>query len=349
MGTREPGWWYDAGSVMPRLLAPIAAVYGALSARRMGREPRYRASIPVICVGNFTAGGTGKTPCVALIVDLLRSQGHLPVVLTRGYGGSLHGPHWVDAEKDTAAAVGDEPLLLAALAPVMVARDRAAGAKAIESAGGDRPRATVIVMDDGIQNPALAKSLTIAVVDAARGVGNGCCIPAGPLRAPLDGQLRQVDAILLNRGNGDAEIALSAIRLGAEFNGPVLAASVAPAGDLGWLAGAPVVAFAGIGVPERFFATVAAAGGILRQTVAYPDHHMFSADDARHLISVATVETARLVTTEKDRARLAGLAPGGALAELASACRALPIRLVLDAPSAAKLGDLVATRAPIRR
>ncbi len=185
MPLNEPRWWYTAskgGRLAARLLAPVADAYGAVAEARYRRHAPYRASLPTICVGNFTAGGTGKTPLTRCIVEHLLSLGESPVCLTRGYGGRLPGPVWVDPSRHGAADVGDEPLLLARSAPVMVSRDRAEGARAIEAA---EIKATVIVMDDGLQNGTVAKDLTIAVVDATRGMGNGQVIPAGPRRAPL--------------------------------------------------------------------------------------------------------------------------------------------------------------------
>ena len=311
----------------------------------MSRPATYTSTVPVICIGNFTAGGTGKTPFVRVVVAMLRELGHTPVVLSRGYGGSELGPHWVDNAHDTAARAGDEPLLLAATVPVMVARDRVAGARAIEAASAPHPLASVIVMDDGLQNPALAKTLTIAVIDATRGVGNGHCIPAGPLRAPLELQLGHADALLFNRGDRGQEPSPLAAQLAAQFKGPVLSAVIAPAQGLDWLKGQKVIAFAGIGVPERFFATLKAAGATVCNAQAFADHHAYTADDAQRLLSLAKAENATLVTTEKDHVRLNG--SGGALAELAAASRILPIELRLDAPSQATLHELLAQRCPI--
>lgn len=348
MSAREPSWWYSTGQepIVAQALGPLGALYGAISARRMTQPPRYRAKIPVICVGNFTAGGTGKTPFVQMLIRLLRDAGHLPVVLSRGYGGRVTGPHWIDQAHDLASEVGDEPLLLAADAPVMVARDRAAGAAAIESASAARPRATVIVMDDGLQNPALAKDLTIAVVDAARGFGNGRCIPAGPMRAPLAAQLAAVQALVLNHGGGRGALAVSLEAGLRQYGGQTLSAQIAPAGALDWLRAQPVLAFAGIGVPQRFFATLAAAGADIRETALFPDHHAFTAADARRLLAAARAQQLQLVTTEKDTARLIG--GTGVLAELAAASRSLPITLQLDAAGVATLTDLIAHHAPRR-
>ena len=343
----EPNWWYGAASDgwQSRLLSPLGALFGAITSRRMRQAPTYRARVPVVCIGNFTAGGTGKTPVVAAVCELLCAQGHTPVVLSRGYGGSVAGPRWVDPAVDGAARVGDEPLLLAARLSVLVSRNRALGGRAIDAAA--TPRATVIVMDDGIQNPALAKDLTIAVVDAVRGLGNGACIPAGPLRASLKAQLPRVDAVLLNYGGDGANLHASTRAIFAGFQGAILSATIEPAGGAGWLPGARVIAYAGIGVPARFFATVEACGGVIANRVAFADHHAFSDADAVRLMQLAEAKSAILLTTEKDHARLAGLT--GARAELRRASRTLPISLQLDAASVARLTDLLQQHAPLRR
>ena len=347
MAAREPSWWYGrpALSWQALALAPFGWIYGAVSGGRMQSGSRYRSSLPVICIGNFTAGGTGKTPFVGVVCEILRRQGHTPVVLSRGYGGSLAGPHWVDVAVDTAAAVGDEPLLMAGVMPVVVARDRVLGARAIEGCARAGLQPTVIVMDDGIQNPALNKALSIAVVDVSRGVGNGRCIPAGPLRAPLHVQFPRVDAVLLNGGDGSGPRAPSTDALLRQFGGPALSAVIAPAGDLAWLRGTSVIAFAGIGAPERFFSTALACGATLREKIVFGDHHAFSEADARRLLALADATGAELLTTEKDFARLG--ARSGALADLRVRTRTLPITLLLDASSHATLAGLLHRHAPI--
>ena len=203
----EPGWWYGADDRRARWLAPAARLWSRVAIARHARQHPYRSRLPVICIGNFTAGGTGKTPLALHIAALLKNAGENPVLLTRGYGGRLAGPLWVEPGRQDVSDVGDEPLLLARTAPVMLARDRRRGALAIEAeenVGGAGP-ASVIVMDDGLQNPALAKDLAIALVDGMRGVGNGLVMPAGPLRAPLEFQLGLVDAIVVTRRPGAAD------------------------------------------------------------------------------------------------------------------------------------------------
>lgn len=335
---REPRWWYaPAPGPVSRLLEPVGALWGTLVRRRFARAKSYRAAAPVICVGNFTAGGTGKTPLALEVAGLVAGMGLTCAFLSRGYGGRLAGPHWVDPERDRARDVGDEPLLLAAARPTLICRDRAAGARAIATSAA---AVDVIIMDDGLQNPSLVKDLTLAVVDGARGVGNGRVIPAGPLRAPLGFQLDLVDAVVVNRGSEDSAARGDfADLLRRDFEGPVLDACIVPGSATEWLSSAPVVAFAGIGVPDRFFATLAALGADLIAKVAFPDHHDFTVADATQLLDLARSHDATIVTTEKDRARLAG--GEGPVAELHARAQALPIRLKLEARDESRLVALI--------
>ncbi len=332
---KEPSWWHGpADARVVRLLAPLARLYADRATRRLSARQPYRSRLPVLCVGNLTAGGTGKTPLAIYIAERLTEMGETPAILTRGYGGRLKGPHWVDHFKDRARDVGDEPLLLARTAPTLVARDRRAGAIAIETAP---QHFSVIIMDDGLQNPALAKDLSFAVIDARRGVGNGQVIPAGPLRAPLDVQLPLVDAVIVNRPPNAGESAphegdeWAANRLDVmrrEFPGPVLAAHTAPQGDLQWIGQDPLVAFAGIANPDRFFALLEQCGGRIVERQSFKDHHAFSASDVRHLIERAQALGATLVTTDKDHARLTGGRPD--MERLAGISRTLSIHLVIE-------------------
>ncbi len=288
-----------------------------------------------MCAGNFTAGGTGKTPLALYLCEVLRELGKRPVVLTRGYGGRIHGPHWVQAD-DTAATVGDEALLLRTAAPVVVARDRAAGARSIEAS----PEADAIIMDDGLQNPQLAKDLAIAVVDGRRGLGNGRVIPAGPLRAPLAFQLEHADAILVNEAlAGTAHHVADWLR--EHFKGPVLRATTAPCGDVGWLVQRRVIAWAGIGAPERFFAMLAALGAEVVERITFRDHQRLAVADAQVLLALARRQGAMLVSTEKDLVRLKGTED--VLAELAAATRVLQVRLAVSPQDTVRLAGLVDT------
>ena len=345
----EPPWWYGeapgaAGGgtlgVAVGCLSPLGALYGWAARMRYARARHYRSRLPVVCVGNLTAGGTGKTPLTLHLCERLRARGLRPAVLTRGYGGRLAGPHWVAGEDD-ADSVGDEPLLLVPAAPTLVARDRAAGARAIEQTRqSDTASADVIVMDDGLQNPQLAKDLTLAVVDGTRGFGNGRVIPAGPLRAPLAFQLGLVDAIVVNErapGTGDAVAAW----LRGRFDGPILRCATVVAGDAGWLRGQRAVAWAGIGAPQRFFGMLGSLGTEVVDTIAFGDHQRLNEADAQRLLALARRHGAILVSTAKDLARLKGAT--GVLAQLAVSTRVLPIRLQFAAPDAERLDTLIAS------
>jgi tetraacyldisaccharide 4'-kinase len=283
---------------MSRLLMPLAAIYGAIAGHRLQREG-VDAGIPVLCVGNYHVGGAGKTPMVLALAKLLRDLDEAPVVLSRGYGGRLHGPVTVDPDRHGAADVGDEPLMLARTIPVVVARDRLDGVALARSQG-----ATVIVMDDGFQNPAVAKDASLIVIDAQRGLGNGCVFPAGPLRAPLLPQIARTDAlIVVGDGAGAGEVAAAVTARGK----PVLSAHLkANDASIASLAGKRVAAFAGIGDPNRFFRTLRASGIEVVLEQAFADHHAFSQSEIETLIAQATREALTLVTTEKDLARLRG-------------------------------------------
>ena len=312
---RAPAFWWERPGVASALLSPLAAVYGGIAARRLARDGS-RAGIPVICVGNPTVGGAGKTPAAIAVARLLIAAGERPMFLTRGYGGRLAGPVTVEPSH-TAADVGDEPPLLARIAPTIVARDRVAGARHARNAG-----ASVIVMDDGFQNPALAKDLSILVIDGARGIGNAHVVPAGPLRAPLAPQLDRAQAILIVGGvTGAAPIVIAARQRNlALFHGdlePDEAAITA-------LKRNKVLAFAGIGDPEKFFATLAAAGIDAPVRRGFPDHHRYRADEAAALTAEAERNHLALLTTEKDLARLRG---DGSVAKLAARAHALPVDL----------------------
>jgi tetraacyldisaccharide 4'-kinase len=334
----EPTWWYGRGDgLIARGLQPLASAFGRVAMRRMQRADTYRSRLPVICIGNFTAGGTGKTPLTMRICEMLVARDERPVVLTRGYGGSMRGPHWVDARSDTATSVGDEPLLFARAFATVVARDRAAGARMIEAASD---RASVIVMDDGMQNPGLAKDLAIAVVDARRGFGNGRVIPAGPLRAPLTFQYGIAHAIVVNAGPAADDLGGAVVgQLRQQFHGPVLEAQVKALGDPEQLTRRPLIAFAGIGAPQRFFDLLVREGGSVLAEHRFPDHHAFSAANAERLLQQARETGGQLITTEKDFARLLGAA--GVLLTLREQSITLPIGMVFDPQSEQRLIALI--------
>jgi tetraacyldisaccharide 4'-kinase len=297
---REPAFWHRPPSWISLLLKPLGALYGLVAGRRLRREG-YRAGIPVLCVGNYHLGGAGKTPTVLALTNLLRDLGERPVVLSRGYGGRLRGPVMVDPARHSARDVGDEPLMLAGTVPVVVARDRIDGVAMAKSQG-----ASVILMDDGFQNPAIAKDVSLIVIDGERGLGNGLVFPAGSLRAPLSPQLDRTDALIVI---GDGSAAKPVADAVAARGGPVLSAHFRPCEtSVEALRGKRALAFAGIGDPGRFFRTLRVCGIDVVAERAFPDHHPFSQSEIETLIDNASREALTLVTTEKDMARLR--APG---------------------------------------
>ncbi|MBL8588379.1 MAG: tetraacyldisaccharide 4'-kinase [Methylobacteriaceae bacterium] len=311
-------WMRPRPGVAARLLQPFAALYGALARRRLA-GPATRAGAPVICLGNFTLGGAGKTPAALALGARLAARGERVAFLSRGYRGALSGlePVRVDPERHDAAAVGDEPLLLARLAPTFICADRLAGARAAIAAG-----ASVVVMDDGLQNPALAKDLSILVVDSGVGFGNGLTLPAGPLRAPLAAQWPLVDAVLaIGEGAAGAAILAEAAARGL----PTLSARMTPdPAAVAALRGAPLLAFAGIARPQKFFDTLAAAGLEIGATATFPDHHAYALGEIESLARRAAQEGLRLVTSEKDLMRLS---PAARAAGAAAGLTALPATL----------------------
>jgi tetraacyldisaccharide 4'-kinase len=293
---REPGFWHGPSSWKSHLLRPLGAVYGAIAAKRLQREG-LDAGVPVFCVGNYHVGGAGKTPTVLALAKLLRDLGETPVVLSRGYGGKLHGPIRVDPARHAASDVGDEPLMLAASLPVVISRERADGVPLARSQG-----ASVILMDDGFQNPSVAKDVSLIVIDSDRGLGNGRVLPAGPLRAPLKPQIARTDALVVVGQGAAAEAVAADLALRGK---PVLRARLKPTeASVAALRGRRVLAFAGIGDPVRFFATLRASGIDVARERGFADHHRFSPGEIDALIAEAQRETLTLVTTEKDFARL---------------------------------------------
>lgn len=288
---RAPAFWSEAG-LLPALLAPASAVYALGAAVRQALTEAWQAPVPVICIGNAVTGGAGKTPVALSVAALLKRKGRRPFIQSRGYGGRLKGPLAVEPGRHVAAEVGDEPLLLAKAAPTVVAADRRAGVEMAVARGAD-----VVVMDDGLQNPTVAKDLSMLVVDGGFGFGNGRVMPAGPLREPLDRCLKRCDAaVILGQDTAHARQWLPA-------GLPVLEARTAPVTDVK-LAGKRVLAFAGIGRPEKFFETLHGLGCHMVGTRRFPDHHRYRPEEVMDLVEAAAREDAVPVTTSKDFVRL---------------------------------------------
>ncbi|MGQ0664904.1 MAG: tetraacyldisaccharide 4'-kinase [Pseudomonadota bacterium] len=313
---RPPEFWHNRGGGLgPILLAPVAAMWAAVGRLRAAAATPWRAPVPVICVGNLVVGGAGKTPVALALAGRLMAAGRRVAVLSRGHGGSGRGPIEVDPKRHGAREVGDEPLLLAALAPTFVARDRKDGARVAIAEGAD-----LVIMDDGLQNPALVKDLSLVVVDGGYGFGNRRVMPAGPLREPLERGLARAGAVVLV---GADECAIGEYLASRT---PVLLARLVPDAAARRLSGAKVLAFAGIARPAKFLRTLADLGAEVVEAHAFADHHVYDPDQAMRLIERAMELGATPVTTAKDFVRL----PEGAQAMVTT----VRVDLVFDDPGA---------------
>lgn len=295
---RAPAFWNQthgraAAPLTRTLLLPISWAYAAIANWRYGKVKPEKLSVPVLCIGNISLGGTGKTPLALALAQALIVQGKNPAFITRGHGGSEVGPTKVDPARHGFADVGDEALLLAEIAPVFVGRDRLAAAKAAIATG-----AGCLIMDDGFQNPTLHKDLSILVIDSEVGHGNGRVFPAGPLREPVQRAVNRADAIVIVSAHKMRSTDKTPDL--ANFSGPVFRAQLttpdqAPTGDL--------VAFAGIGRPQKFFSSLQAKGANLVQELAFADHHPYRPKDVVNILAWKQHSKIRLITTAKDLVR----------------------------------------------
>ena len=303
MRLNTPRWWYRRerreGALLRLLLTPLGWAWAGATARRIARTEPFDPGVPVVSIGNVTVGGSGKTPVAAEVLRLLRGQGVEAHALSRGHGGRLEGPAQVDSRAHGAADVGDEPLMLAAVAPAWVARDRAAGARAAVAAG-----AQALVLDDAHQNPSLRKTLSLVVVDGETRdgewpFGDGSVFPAGPMREPLKAGLARADAAVVLLPTDHAEVDPELAKALAPL--PLLVARLEP---LGPPPDGPQVGFAGIAKPWKVERSLRAAGCDLVDFAPFPDHAAYSQGELKALADRAEALGAGLVTTEKDWVRL---------------------------------------------
>lgn len=331
MTLKTPAFWYRKnGSPAPlaeRMLAPVSCLYAlGRRAHLKFRPAPYKAEIPVLCVGNAVAGGSGKTPAALALMDVIRKAGlaRNPYFLSRGYGGRVKGPAIVDPLM-SAGECGDEPLLLAASSPVVIAASRPEGARFCAEHGAD-----LALMDDGLQNPALHKDLGFLVIDGAAGFGNGRLLPAGPLRERLEEAFDRADAFILI--GKDSRNVTALLPPGKPLFHAHIKPSLSPA-----LTNVkkPVIAFAGIGRPEKFYQMLTALGVDVAGWHPFPDHYRYTAHDLERLKAEAQAGDAALLTTEKDAVRLRGM---GIEADILT----VPIRLEFENPQAVL--DFLASR-----
>ncbi|WP_108608617.1 MULTISPECIES: tetraacyldisaccharide 4'-kinase [Aminobacter] len=318
MASEAPPFWWEKPDWRAYALYPVSSLYAFVAGRRMKSARREKMDAPVLCVGNFTVGGTGKTPIAIALAKQAKRMQLVPGFLSRGHGGSFAEPHVVDTRHDSAKHVGDEPLLLAEHALVAVSANRAAGARLLIERG-----CNFLIMDDGFQSARIHIDYALIVVDARFGLGNGHVIPGGPMRARLIDQLRFADAILKM---GEGERADSVVRQAARAGKPVFSATARPRGKKAF-AGRRFLAFAGIGHPEKFFDTVGKAGGTVVLAHAFADHHFYLPDELDDLVAAADAGELELLTTSKDAARLRH---GAASPEFLERLNVLEIDAVFD-------------------
>ncbi|WP_117191042.1 tetraacyldisaccharide 4'-kinase [Rhizobium terrae] len=323
MVSEAPPFWWTKADWRAWGLSPFSFLYGEIAGRRMARSHRASVPVPVICVGNFTVGGAGKTPTAIALARAAKEKGLKPGFLSRGYGGSIDVTTVVDPAHHRAEAVGDEALLLCRETLTVISRARVDGARKLVEEGVD-----VIIMDDGFQSARLTLDFALVVIDTVRGIGNGHLVPGGPVRAPLAEQMRQLSAIL-KVGSGTAADTL--VRQAARAGKQVYVATLKPRPNTA-VAGRALLAFAGIADPEKFYRTVKQVGGLIIGKRAFPDHHYFTEDEIADLLDDAARESLTLVTTAKDAVRLTG--HHGRMEELAEAVRVVEVDMAFDDPQA---------------
>ncbi|MBU4529110.1 MAG: tetraacyldisaccharide 4'-kinase [Hoeflea sp.] len=321
MVSEAPPFWWQAPGIQSSLLSPFAWVYGRVARRILDHRVRKQVPLPVICVGNFTVGGSGKTPTALALAEAAIARGLKPGFLSRGYGGGVRHATVVDPSHDTARLVGDEPMLLAARALTVVSANRIQGAELLVREGAD-----LIIMDDGFQSARLVFDQALLVVDARRGIGNGCVFPAGPVRAPVIDQVRHGDALIVV-GEGDG--ANPMIRMAARAAKPIHLARFQPL-NAGRFKDRNCLAFAAIGDPDKFFTTLEDTGVRLVQRRGFPDHHHFTSDEIEDLLAQSELYGLDLITTSKDYVRLQS-GHGRAL-DLLEKTAVLEIELAFDNP-----------------
>lgn len=334
-----PPFWWTRPDWRARLLWPVSFLYGRVAGWRMRKKSRRKVGVPVICVGNFTVGGAGKTPTALTLARAARARGMTPGFLSRGYGGSLDVTTVVDFEHHKAAATGDEPLLLAREGLTVISRRRFAGANKLVDEGAD-----LIIMDDGFQSNSLYADFALVVIDSHRGIGNGHGVPGGPVRAPLRRQLQRLSAIL-KVGDGPAADAI--VRQASRAGKPIYLGSIKPR-EAEWLKGTRVLAFAAIADPAKFYRTLEAEGAEIVQRRGFADHQHLADDEIEELLRIADAEDLVLVTTAKDQVRLRHA--HGASAELAKRAKVVEIDMAFDDHQAAsKIIDLTIAAFRARR
>lgn len=317
-----PPFWWKRNSWQGYALSPVSYIFGKLAAKRMKLGTAKRVNVPVICVGNFVVGGGGKTPTVHMLAKHIISKGYKVGILSRGHGGAITSETVVDLDKHNAHDVGDEALMHAEITTTVVSPNRVNGAKLLVS-----KKCTLIIMDDGFQNPSLHKDFSLVLADAKRGLGNGFAMPGGPMRVSFKDQLQHTDAVLIT-GKGDA--ALEVVRKSARAGKPVFESHIKIEGKSAFK-DERYLAYAGIADPEKFFLTLEDISTKVIEKRAFGDHHVFTEEECANLIDRSKNEKLQLVTTQKDASRLKGM--GEAQDKLLELSQVVKITLISENPS----------------